>query len=348
MIETTLLPAYRSLISSGNRMAQSACVSLVLCAAMTASCGSPPVAQGPESPQPRTHTGGTAEVIFDEGVALADAGKLEEACKKFEDSERLEHAPGTLLNLADCYEKTQRFASAWEAFNRVAIESKQAGKTARAEEARSRADSLKPRISKLVINLAPAVTAVPGLVVKRNGALVESPFWGQSVPVDAGAQTITVAAPGKASWRETVTVAEAATATVTVTALDDPSMPGQRIGAIAVGGVGVAGLVVGSVVGALAISKWSEAVDACKGPAGSPTGCPTQKQVADAGALGSEASSLATVSTIGFALGGAGLAAAGILWLTTPRDDAPPASASWRIVPAVGPLGFGGVVQRSF
>jgi len=322
--------------------------SLFLGIAGIAACASTPVAQTPEPSEAQAETGGTAEVLFDEGVALADAGKLEEACKKFEASERLEHAPGTLLNLADCYEKTQRFSSAFEAYNKVAVESREAGKTARAQEARSRADALKPRISKLVIDVAPDVAAVPGLVVKRNGTLVNSPLWGQSVPVDAGEQTITVSAPGKAPWRETIAVREAETATVRVKALDDPKIPGQRIGAIAAGGVGVAGVVVGSVFGLLAMSKWSDAVDACKGPAESPTSCSTPKGVADASTLGSEANGLATISTVGFVLGGAGLAAAGILWFTAPRDAAAPASASWRVLPVVGPAGVGGVVQRSF
>ncbi|UQA62817.1 hypothetical protein [Polyangium aurulentum] len=320
--------------------------SLFLGIAAIAACASTPVAQTPEPSEAKAETGGTAEVLFDEGVALADAGKLEEACKKFEASERLEHAPGTLLNLADCYEKTQRFSSAFEAYNKVAVESREAGKTARAQEARSRADALKPRISKLVIDLAPDVAAVPGLVVKRNGTLVASPLWGQSVPVDAGEQTITVSAPGKAPWRETIAVREAETATVSVKTLEDPKMPAQKIGAIAAGGVGVAGVVVGSVFGLLAMSKWSDAVDACKGPDSSPTSCSTPKGVTDASALGSEANGLATISTVGFVLGGAGLAAAGILWFTAPRD-APPASA-WRVVPVVGPAGVGGVVQRSF
>jgi hypothetical protein len=322
--------------------------SVFLGIAMIAACGSPPAAETPEQPEARAETGGTAEVLFDEAVALADAGKLEEACKKFEASERLEHAPGTLLNLADCYEKTQRVASAFEAWNKVAVEARDTGKAARAQEARSRADALKPRISKLVINLGPEVTAIPGLVVKRNGALVERALWGQSVPVDAGEQTVVVSAPGKAPRRETIVVGEAESKAVSVDVLADPKMPGQKIGAIAAGGVGVAAIVFGSVVGAMAMSRWGEAVEACNGPATSPTSCSTPKGVADASALGSEANALATISTVGFVVGGVGLAAAGILWFTTPRDAAAPASASFRVVPVVGPQGLGGVVQRSF
>ncbi len=323
--------------------------SVFLGLALLAACGSPPAAETPEGAEAKAQTGGTAEVLFDEGVALVDAGKLAEACQKFAASERLEHAPGTLLNLADCYEKTGQFASAFEAYNKVAVEARDAGKAARAQEARAHADALKPRISKLVIELGPEVAVTPGLSVKRNGAVVERDLWGQSMPVDAGEQKITVSAPGKAPFQQTVTVREADSATVTVSALEDPRMPAQKIGALAAGGVGVAGLVVGSVVGALALSKWGDAVEACNGPAGSPTACATPAQVQDASKLGSEANGLATVSTIGFVVGGVGLAAAGILWFTTPRVSAAPREgASWQVVPLAGPGGFGAVVRRSF
>lgn len=315
---------------------------------MLMACGAPPPAESPDQPRARAETGGTAEVLFDEGVALADAGKLAEACQKFEASERLEHAPGTLLNLADCYEKTGRVASAFEAFNKVAVEARDTGKAARAQEARAHADALKPRISKLVIELPPEVAATAGVVVKRNGVVVERDLWGQSVPVDPGEQKVVVSAPGKTPWQKTLAVREAEATTVTVDALEDPKMPGQKIGAIAAGGVGVAGLVVGSVVGALAISKWGDAVEACQGPAGSPTSCATPTRVQDASKLGGEASSLATVSTVGFVVGGAGLAAAAILWFTTPRDPAVREGASWQVVPLAGPGGFGAVVRRSF
>lgn len=334
---------------SRTRPARAAALGCALIAAsLSAACGSAPAARGPEGPQTKVQAGGAAEVLFDEAVALADAGKLEEACRKFEDSERLEHASGTLVNLADCYEKTGRFASAWEAFNKVAIESKQAGKTARAEEARSRAEALKPRISKLVIEVPPEVAGTPGLTVKRNGAVVESILWGQNVPVDAGEHTVVATAPGKAAWRETISVREAGSASVKVAPLEEPSMSGQRVAAIAVGGVGIAGLIVGGVVGGLAAGKWGDAVDACKGPAANPTACPTEKNKADAAALGSEASTLATVSTIGLAVGGAGVVAAGVLWFLAPRNDEGDASASMTFVPSVSPAGAFGAVRGRF
>ncbi len=46
-----------------------------------------------------------AEALFEEGVALSERGALTEACSKFEASEALDVAVGTLLRLADCYDE---------------------------------------------------------------------------------------------------------------------------------------------------------------------------------------------------------------------------------------------------
>jgi hypothetical protein len=193
------------------------------------------------------------------------------------------------------------------------------------------------------------VTGIAEVQVRRNGAVVDRQLWNQSLPVDAGEQTIVVTAAGKSPWRETVTVQETGVAKITVPALADAPMPAQRIGALAAGGVGVAGLVIGSIFGGLTFAKWGEAVDACRGPKDQQTQCSTPAQLTNASAIGARASTLATVSNIGFALSAVGLAAAGVLWFTTPADAASRSNAAWRIdfIPA-GPENFGGAVRGTF
>src|SRR5215471_10148564 len=53
-----------------------------------------------------------AESLFTDARRLMQAGDYEHACPKLEASRRLEPALGTTLNLADCYDKLGRTASA--------------------------------------------------------------------------------------------------------------------------------------------------------------------------------------------------------------------------------------------
>jgi hypothetical protein len=323
---------------------------LLLCAAVLAGCGPAPASQTPTlKPAKAQGSLGAAEVAFDEAITLAEAGKYPEACVKFEESDRLDHAMNTLFNLADCYAKTGRISSAWEAFSKVASEARQAGKDALKKDAQDRADALKPRISKLTIVVPPEVSGTAGVVIKRNGVLIDSELWNQSVPVDAGEQTVVVTAPLMAPWRETLSIREADSAKVSVPALEPAAMPKQRIGAIAAAGASVAGIVVGGVFGALTISKWGDAVDACAGDEDQSTACPTASQVASAQALGDEASTLGLVSNIGFIVGGAGLVAAGVLWFTAPPADGIASRGRVQIgLSAAGPGSIAGAVRGTF
>ena len=61
-----------------------------------------------------------ADALFDEGKRLLAAGDTAQACAKFETSMKLFDQLGTRLNLADCYEKVGRTASAWAEFREAA------------------------------------------------------------------------------------------------------------------------------------------------------------------------------------------------------------------------------------
>src|SRR6476619_3478469 len=54
-----------------------------------------------------------AESLFDAGRQLMQAGDFQQACPKFAESQRQDPSPGTLINLAKCYEGLGRTASAW-------------------------------------------------------------------------------------------------------------------------------------------------------------------------------------------------------------------------------------------
>jgi hypothetical protein len=92
--------------------------------------------------------------LFDEGRALKAAGKMTEACQKFEVSWRAERAAGTEVNLADCREREGRLAEAWQLFDEAARISEQQGNRARADFARNRANAIDARLMTVEVRLA--------------------------------------------------------------------------------------------------------------------------------------------------------------------------------------------------
>ncbi len=269
-----------------------------------------------------------AEALFTEGRRLMDAGRYSEACPKFESSQRLDPGVGTMLNLAECYEKTGRTASAWAEFREVISAAKAAESKEREELARQRAAALESKLARLTIALSPAAAATRGIEVRRDGLLVDSGELSSPIPVDPGKHVVEATAPGKLKWYTTVELsADGAREAVTVPALE--AMSSQRSAAplvrdestarsgggstrktagLIVAGVGVVGVGLGSVFGLRASSKLSEAKRHCSSY---PSVCDEGAKDPDA-----QAKSAATLSTVFFIAGGAALATGAVLWLT--------------------------------
>ncbi len=150
-----------------------------------------------------------AEALFQEGRERLTEGKVEEACPLFERSQSLDPAVGTLLNLADCYERAGRLASAWTTYTSAVTAARTRGQQERAEHATARAEALRPKLATLKITV-PAGSRVQGLVVRRDGAMVEPAAYDIALPVDAGTRRIEVTAPGCETWSTTVTVTDGA------------------------------------------------------------------------------------------------------------------------------------------
>lgn len=143
-----------------------------------------------------------AEVLFRDGRTLVKSGKLAEGCAKIEASERIESSVGTLLNLGDCREKLGKVASAWAAFRKAEATAKRANNDdKREDEARKRAVSLESKMSSLTIVVAQPTT---GLVVKRDGELLDPALLDTAVPLDPGTYTIVAEAPGFTAWKTEV------------------------------------------------------------------------------------------------------------------------------------------------
>src|SRR5689334_15756470 len=98
------------------------------------------------------------------------AGKYAEACSAFEQSQKLEPAIATLLNLAGCREKVGQIATAWGLFLDAERQTRGASDAANQQlhdVARDKAAKLEPRVSKLTINVPKAVQ-IDGLEILRD------------------------------------------------------------------------------------------------------------------------------------------------------------------------------------
>ncbi|MBA3461217.1 MAG: hypothetical protein H0T46_14730 [Deltaproteobacteria bacterium] len=179
-----------------------------------------------------------AEVLFRDGRSLIKQGKLAQGCAKIEASERLESSIGTLLNLGDCRERLGKLASAWAAFRKAEGIAKNANTgDKREDEARRRAVALEPRIPSLTVELT---APIPGLVLRRNGDLIDPAMVSTAMPLDPGSYVISAEAPGYAPWktdlviqhkqkRKLVVPALARTAVVQVPAAPPPPPPATRV-----------------------------------------------------------------------------------------------------------------------
>ncbi|HEX4516790.1 MAG TPA: hypothetical protein VGH87_28985 [Polyangiaceae bacterium] len=153
----------------------------------------------------------TAEALFSEGRRLFAEGNYAAACPKFEESNKQDPAAGTQLNLAMCWEKLGKSASAWAMYMQVANAMSSSGRDARVQLAQSHAAALLPTLSKL------AITAPANASIRVDGVAWSAAATGIATPVDPGRHTIDATAPNKPAFRRVVDVpGNAATITVAV------------------------------------------------------------------------------------------------------------------------------------
>ena len=297
-----------------------------------------------------------AQSLFDDALKLMTSGRYDQACPKLEESVRLDAAMGTRFRLAECYEATGRTASAWAGYLEVADLARTAGQGSRERVAREKAARLEPGLAHLEIVVASPAPA--GLEIRRDEVVVGAAQWGSKIPVDPGTVRVLAQAPGKTTWKTTVTIARAGeTAVVRVPALEAapgaplaapaaaqapaiataptsatgapqparepaPSGGGERrlVGGVLFG-VGAAGMATSGVLGLVALSKYNGADAHCKGDVCDPQG----KQDTDS------ARRLAAVATVVFGVSAAVAVGGAVLWLTAPSSSSAAQKASVRL-----------------
>jgi hypothetical protein len=177
-----------------------------------------------------------------------------------------------------------------------------------------------------------------GVRVEMDGGTLAEHLEGTALSIDPGEHTFTfthagdppvqkafVIREGEKDRRERIVLGPAAVAALPAVAppplvatqapVPAPSSwTGQRIGAVVLAAVGVAGLGVGTGFGLAAISRHDDAQKAC------PQACADQRGVD----LWNSARTAGNISTVAFIAGGVALAGGAVLWLTGKPESAPP------------------------
>jgi hypothetical protein len=310
-----------------------------------------------------------AEALFNRGLADMEAGHYDTGCAAIAESQRLDPRAGTLFTLATCEARWGHVATAMTRFgDYLALVDKLTPEQRERQGnrivlARKQREKLAAEVPELTLSLAPGAPA--GTVVERNGTVIAAAALGLPLPVDPGEYLVTTRAPGGERWEQHITLsrgekkqvtlqvkaaaaglaAPAATALVPAAprAVEPPvkaGMSGQRIAVFASGGVGLAGLLLGGVAGGLALAKKGTVGEHCGAAVGS-----SDEHACDQTGLDAVngTKTLGLVSTVGFAVGGAGVLAAAVLFFTEPRPARPAVGRQGRWISArvlsAGPQG---------
>jgi hypothetical protein len=288
----------------------------------------------------QTSSSALAEQLFIDGQTLMAHGRPSEACPKFSESQRIEPRLGTLLNLAACHEADGKLALSWSEFMDASVLAERAKRPDREAFAKEHIAALEKRLGRLRITAPVMSSSGHPPEIRLDGQVLSPVALGTALPMDPGHHTLEASADGKAPWKAVIESRAGTEARVEIPALADqptasappvdgrpePANPPEhgsprRAAGLIVGGVGLAGVWVGSVFGLLAFSNESQARKVCPD-----AGCTTQKGVD----LHDTARTQALVSTLGFAVGALLTATGVFLVLTVPRGRSP-ASAQLRV-----------------
>jgi tetratricopeptide (TPR) repeat protein len=157
-----------------------------------------------------------AETLYQQARDLMAEGRYDEACPKLEESQRLDPATGTLLNLASCHEKQGKLATAWFEYLDAVTLARRDARPDRVTFAQGRLAELEPKLSRLTL-VVPKAFDYPGLEIELDGARIGPAARDVPTPVDPGTHVVEARAPGRQSVRLSVevgTVAEQKTVTL--------------------------------------------------------------------------------------------------------------------------------------
>lgn len=157
-----------------------------------------------------------AAIASREAETLLAAGKVDEACAKYDESARLDRRGGSVLDLALCREKQGRLGSAYVLFEEAEKKSLEEKRNDRVTTARQKKNVLFARVPRLTVNVS---GASDGQTVVVGAVIVPTAEWGKPYPVDPGDHDVISSAPSKAEHKSRVSMGLGQRKAITIPAL---------------------------------------------------------------------------------------------------------------------------------
>ncbi len=292
------------------------------------------------APSPREKQ--DAAVLTNKARAAGKANRTTEAIDLLRKADQLDPTSQRKLDLAKLLVVDKKLVEASRILNALINDTTLGPRDKWAkDQAKKQLAQFESRIPWLQVHL---LGPTSGAHIEVDGKEIEADT---ETPVDPGSHGIGVDADGFESADRRITVEEGQHKEITIAlnALAKPAAPkatssgGTKIPAIASFVVGAAGIGVGAAFGILAFDETAKAKQFCDG-----NNCPARDEVVKAR---NTAIDNGNVSTVGFVVGGVGLAAGVVLLLTVGSSSEKPADKkdAFVIRPYVG-AGEAGVVGR--
>lgn len=299
----------------------------------------------PYEPNPIEQAGKLA----DRGEELFNQGDYAGAIQALSQADKLFHAPTFLRLSAQAHEKLGKLVEAQQIYQSIVDMQLPAGASdpwiAAQEGAKKDLAALAPRIPKLQLTIGGA--SIQTLRVSLDGGAFDSKQLGQPVPQNPGTHELIVEATGLQKVVQNVVLAEGATVPIeirlipvvaprpTATAIATAAPPGaptaspeapRRVPVMTyvAYGAGAVGLVVGGVLGGMAITKKNDFGN-------NPT-----RTIAD------ERASFAIGADLAFSFALISAVAGTVLWVKPPDNDKPAKTTSVFVAPHTDGLVLGG------
>lgn len=168
-----------------------------------------------------------ARTLAVDGLKLAQAGKCDEAIPKLERSEKLHHSAIVLSRLGECKVSEGKLVEGTEMLRKVLREPLPANPSPALSKAYERAqlvlDQAKPKLAGLTVSIA--VPAGAELKLTVDGSVVANTLVDSELPADPGEHVVEASAPGYLKSSARVTLGSADKKTVTLKLEVDPNAP---------------------------------------------------------------------------------------------------------------------------